>query len=92
MDMSLSLNEILHVPQRNLGEGAPEDHRDLASLETYLAIIENNQKSCRFIPNDAMLALDMAGFVSGQLHSGRGAGLSAARLALALLQPCAPVQ
>lgn len=91
--MSLVLNEVLHVPQNTQSEGSLEDHRDLASLETYLAIVENNQKSCRFIPNDAMLALDMAGFVSGRLHSERWNGrLSAARLSLALVQPCAPVQ
>lgn len=87
--MSLSLNENLHVPQHFNGEGSLEDHRALAQLERYLAIIENNKKSCHFIPNDAMLALDMAGFVGSRIGSSPHSGLSAARLALALAQPCA---
>lgn len=91
--MSMSINEVLRDPQTTRGEGSLDDHRDLASLDKYLAIIENNRKACQFVPNDAMLALDMAGFVSGRLYSARERSrLSVARLALALARPCAPAQ
>lgn len=93
--MSLILNDISFSSSNMPEDGSEQDQRDLNSLDQYLAIIENNRKSCRFVPDDALMALDMAGFVreclTGRQSSAR---LSAARLALSLVQPCSigPVQ
>ena len=80
----------------NMHESGPEqDQRDLQKLDLYLATIENNKKSSRFVPDDALMALDMAGFVQGCLNGKtQAAPVSVARMALALVQPCrmAPVQ
>ncbi|MBD5627373.1 MAG: hypothetical protein HDQ90_07855, partial [Desulfovibrio sp.] len=46
------------------------------------------KNASRFVPNDAAVALDMAGFVRRRVGGGRpGPALSTARLALALVQP-----
>lgn len=86
--MSLILNYD-SSPQWNAYDCGPvEDSRDAALLDRYLAIMEANKKSSRFVPDDALLALDMAGFVRGQIGAKRPAPkVSAARLALALVQP-----
>ena len=91
--MSLSIvenaNLSMHVPEN----GSLDEHTSLANLDCYLAIAENNRKSSHFIPNDALLAMNMAGFVAAELYgSSKRAHISTARLALALVQPCAPVQ
>lgn len=93
--MSLILNSGT-TPQWNIYEDGPaEDLRNAELLDRYLAIMESNRKSSRFIPDDALMALDMAGFVRGQIDNSRhGQPVSAARLALALVhsQPQAPMQ
>ena len=68
-------------------EYAPEQ-RDLEALERYLAVLEANKKAGRTAVTDAVLALDMAGFVRGRLREseGRPCGASAAVLALALVR------
>ena len=73
---------------------APEEH-DLALIQRYLAVLEENKKACRAAVTDADMALDMAGFVRRQLR--RPAQLprmSPALLALALVRrvPDAPEQ
>lgn len=74
--------------------GTDLDQRDMEKLDLYLSIVENNKKSSRFIPDDALLALDMAGFVRGRIAGKSLLPVSAARLALSLVQPCRadPVQ
>ncbi len=93
--MSMIVDNSLFTSIDNVAGPAGEEHRDLVKLDRYLAIIESNKDSCRFVPSDAMLALDMAGFVRGHIagHSAQGS-ICASRLALALVQPCqrAPVQ
>lgn len=92
--MSLILNDLSHASSSLLEDGTVEDQRDLIQLDRYLAIIETNKKSCRFVPNDALMALDMAGFVRDRLAGAQtGTKVTAARLALSLVQPCkVPVQ
>lgn len=93
--MSLVLNND-SSPQWNIYDDGPiNDLRDAALLDRYLAIMETNRKSSRFVPDDALLALDMAGFVRNRIgNTPDRAPVSAARLALALVQPHkqAPVQ
>lgn len=69
--------------------------RDLAMIERYLAVLEDNRRACRADLNDADVALDMAGFVRQQLRGRAGSPpLSSALLALALVRrvPDAPEQ
>ena len=93
--MSLILNDTSFSNSNMCEDGSDQNQTDMNKLDTYLSIIENNKKSSRFVPDDALMALDMAGFVRGCL-TGKPSGspVSAARLALALAQPCrmAPVQ
>lgn len=93
--MSLILNSTTS-PQWNIYDDGPaEDVHNAELLDRYLAIMETNRKSSRFIPNDALMALDMAGFVRGQIDNSRHAQpVSVARLALALVhsQTQAPMQ
>ena len=73
---------------------APQEH-DLAMLERYLAVLEENKKASRAAIPDAAMAMDMAGFVRNQLHKPVQAyAMPAALLALALVQrvPDAPLQ
>lgn len=93
--MSLILNNDLNLFNSLHDVDIQEKHPDVERLDRYLAIIETNKKSSQFVPNDAYLALDMAGFAMGKLNDRRdSAAISAARLALALVQPCRqiPVQ
>lgn len=93
--MSLIINDISFSNSSIHDNGTEQDQRDMNKLDLYLATIENNKKSSRFVPDDALMALDMAGFVQGCLSGKpKGSPLSVARLALALIQPCqmAPVQ
>lgn len=91
--MSLSLHENLNFSVSPPEDCSGEEHADLANLDRYLAIAENNRKACHFIPNDALLAINMAGFVAAELYgSSKRAHISTARLALALVQPGASVQ
>ena len=95
MDMSLSLNEKQCDARNYHEEYSVEDQRDMDRLNRYLAIMEANKKSCKFVPSDAFLALDMAGFVRDCLNGKRKATpVSASRMALSLVQGrCgAPVQ
>ena len=39
-----------------------EDEQNLARLNRYLAILENNRKAASFVPDEALMALDMAEF------------------------------
>ncbi len=86
--MSLTLNDISLSSSSMCDNDPDQDQRDLDKLDLYLAIIENNKKSSRFIPDDALMALDMAGFVRSCLTGKTSQPVSAARLALSLVQPC----
>lgn len=73
----------------------PEHSRDLMLVERYLAVLEQNRKSCRAAVTDADMALDMAGFVRRQLsRPSQTPRMSPALLALALVKrvPDAPEQ
>lgn len=90
--MSLILNNSSHTTLNPVEDYTAEDQLDLDRLDRYLALVEINKMASRFIPDDALLALDMAGFVRGNLPGGKpGATLSTARLALALAQNCQPL-
>ena len=65
---------------------APEEH-DLALIQRYLAVLEENKKACCSALTDADLAMDMAGFVRRTLQNSAQRPLaSPALLALALVQ------
>lgn len=86
--MSLILNDTTLL-NSCVHDEAEEGQNELEFLNRYLSIIETNKQSSRFVPDDAFLALDMAGFVRGCLSGdGQKPGVSAARLALKLVQPC----
>ncbi len=62
-------------------------NEDLARLNRYLAILENNRKAASFVPDEALMALDMAEFVRQRLHDRNlQSSPSAARMALSLVQ------
>lgn len=64
-----------------------EDEQNLARLNRYLAILENNRKAASFVPDEALMALDMAEFVRQRLHDRNlQSSPSAARMALSLVQ------
>ena len=95
MDMSLIITDASRTAKAAQDDADPEARLELARLTRYLAILEDNKKASRFVPDDAALALDMAGFVRNRLRGGRAApGSSLARLALVLVQtsPDAPAQ
>lgn len=86
--MSLILNNDSNTSWSIYDASPGEDVRDAALLDRYLAIMETNKKSSRFVPNDALLALDMAEFARGQLaRDCRRPQISIARLAMSLVQP-----
>lgn len=76
-------------PSWNLyAEDIGGDQRDAALLDRYLAIVETNKQSCKFVPDDALLALDMVSFVRGQLNDGLlRPQMSVKRLVMALVKP-----
>ena len=93
--MSLILNHMSLESLTQRPDEPPGTHQDLSKIDRYLEILEDNKNASRFVPNDAAVALDMAGFVRSRVGAGRtGPALSTARLALALVQPCdeAPAQ
>lgn len=93
--MSLIITDASRTTKTAQDDADPEARQELARLTRYLAILEDNKKASRFVPDDAALALDMAGFVRNRLRGGRASpGSSLARLALALVQtsPDAPAQ
>lgn len=64
-----------------------EDEQNLARLNRYLAILENNRKAASFVPDEALMALDMAEFVRQRLHDRNlQSSPSAAHMALSLVQ------
>ena len=77
-----------------LSENGPQDRsaiyyeeHDLALVQRYLAVLEENKKACRSALTDADLAMDMAGFVRRKLQNSAQRPLaSSALLALALVQ------
>ena len=93
--MSLTTNEYVSMAEAARETNDPQTARDLHMLDRYLAVLEDNKKACRFILDDAALAMDMAGFVQNRLGRGweRPAN-TAARLSLALIhtEPQGPVQ
>ncbi|SDF84197.1 hypothetical protein [Desulfovibrio legallii] len=68
-------------------ESAPA-RRDLEALERYLAVLEANRRAGRTAVTDAVLALDMAGFVRQSLREPgrRPCGVSPAVLAMTLVR------
>lgn len=93
--MSLATNEYVSLAEATRETNDPQTAMDLHMLDRYLAVLEDNKKACRFILDDAALAMDMAGFVQNRLGRGweRPAN-TAARLSLALIhtEPQGPVQ
>lgn len=93
--MSLATNEYVSMAEATRETNDPQTAMDLHMLDRYLAVLEDNKQACRFILDDAALAMDMAGFVQNRLGRGweRPAN-SAARLSLALIhtEPQGPVQ
>ena len=93
--MSLTTNEYIPVAKAARETGDPQATQDLHMLDRYLAILEDNKRACRFVLDDAALAMDMAGYVQNRLGRGweRPAN-TAARLSLALMHnvPEGPVQ
>lgn len=86
--MSLILNNSCSENWRQHEDCQIEDLRNAAALDRYLAILEANKTSSRFVPDDALLALDMAGFVSGAIRNSHlNPQVAVNRLALALVQP-----
>ena len=93
--MSLILNQLSLESLTQRPDEPPGTHQDLSQIDRYLEILKDNKNASRFVPNDAAVALDMAGFVRRRVGAGQsGQALSTARLALALVQPCeeAPTQ
>ena len=87
--MSLILNHTSFEPLSQRPDEPPGTQQNLSKIDRYLDILEHNKNASRFVPSDAAVALDMAGFVRRRVGAGRpGPALSAARLALALVQPC----
>ena len=87
--MSLILNHTSFEPLSQRPDEPPGTRQELTKIDRYLDILEDNKNASRFVPNDAAVALDMAGFVRRRVGDGKpGPALSAARLALALVQPC----
>ena len=73
---------------------APEEH-DLALIQRYLAVLEENKKAICAALTDADMAMDMAGFVRRQLRNPQQRhSIPHTLLALALVQrvPDAPQQ
>lgn len=85
--MSLILNHTCSQQLNPPDDCRIEDLRDAAAIDRYLAILEANKASSAFVPNDALLTLDMAGFVSGAIRNSHPSQpVSVNRLALALMQ------
>lgn len=86
--MSMIQTEISLTAKTAQDGSEMANSEDLAMLDRYLSILENNKKASRFVPVDAMLALDMADTVRNNLCGTREkSGLSLGRLALSLVQP-----
>ena len=77
-----------------LSENGPQDRpasyyeeHDLALIQRYLTVLEDNKKASRSAITDAGMAMDMAGFVRRTLQNSAQRPLaSPALLALALVQ------
>lgn len=94
MDMSMIQHHFSQNTYSPQEDSSSEDEHNLARLNRYLAILENNRKAASFVPGEALAALDMAEFVRQRLHGHDwDSGLSTGRLALSLVQkiPEAPV-
>ena len=66
--MSLIITDASRTAKAAQDDADPEARLELARLTRYLAILEDNKKASRFVPDDAALALDMAGFVRNRLR------------------------
>lgn len=85
--MSLIITDASRTAKAAQDDARPRGQTGTGRLTRYLAILEDNKKASRFVPDDAALALDMAGFVRNRLRGGRAAPGSLWRcLALALVQ------
>ncbi len=77
-----------------LSENGPQDRpasyyeeHDLALIQRYLTVLEDNKKASRSAITDAGMAMDMAGFVRQQLQKpAQRPRRSSALMALALVQ------
>lgn len=77
-----------------LSENGPQDRpapyyeeHDLALIQRYLTVLEDNKKASRSGITDAGMAMDMAGFVRQQLQKpAQRPRISSALMALALAQ------
>lgn len=66
---------------------SPGELETLSKIDSYLAVLEDNRKSSRFLPTDMSLALDMANFVCERLHGREERKfIPAKRLSLMLVQ------
>ena len=92
--MSLGISDAFLTTMARQSGAELESNAELSMLTRYLAVLEDNKKASSFIPDDAAMALDMAGFVRNRLYGRAAPGSSIARLALSLVHtsPDCPVQ
>ncbi|MDO5484018.1 MAG: hypothetical protein Q4F27_03835, partial [Desulfovibrionaceae bacterium] len=69
--MSLGISDTFVTTSVRQGNFCTEGSEELAQLTRYLTVLEENKKAASFVPDDAMMALDMAGFVRNRLCGGR---------------------
>ncbi len=55
--MSLLSTDVSLTTKNAQDDADPEAREDLARITRYLAILEDNKKASRFVPDDAALAL-----------------------------------
>ena len=83
----MSLTTTLHQAEGSQKIRSPGNGADLNRLDSYLTVLEDNRKAARFVPNDAVLALDMARFVCGRLYGREDRSfIPVMRLAMSLVQ------
>ncbi|MBO4369538.1 MAG: hypothetical protein J5803_05510 [Desulfovibrio sp.] len=84
--MSL-VNRTTQMAEGSLNIRSPGVETELNRLDSYLTVLEDNRKAARFVPDDAVLALDMASFVCDRLQGRRDRSfIPVMRLSLALVQ------
>ncbi|MCR4667727.1 MAG: hypothetical protein K5657_10660 [Desulfovibrio sp.] len=85
--MSLTTTRTVDRTQGSLNIRSPGADETIDRLDSYLAVLEDNRQAARFVPRDAVLALDMASFVCGRLRGNTDRPyIPVMRLSLALIQ------